>query len=114
MLWYKAWLETRLRILLLLTIILFVLVQIHWQHAAAPAMLRTLRGLGFLWAVNSMVLAGAGVRTDSPFRAMKGIQGSIYFTLSLPVSRLKLLAIRAALGLTAIAGVIIVAGVVGF
>lgn len=108
MLWYKAWLETRWRALFLLTIILFVVAQIHSHSKTANATVTLLHGLEFIWIVNAMSLAGSGIRTDSPFRVLKGIQGSMYFTLSLPMSRLRLLATRAAFGLFEIAAVIII------
>ena len=43
-------------------------------------------------------LAGAGITTQPSFQAMKGIHGSMLFTLSLPVTRLRLLAVRAFIG----------------
>ena len=111
MLWYKAWLETRWRILLMFAIILFAIFEIHSRtEPSAPiaVVIRSLRGLQMVWVVSPLMLAGAGVRTDSPFRMMKGVQNSMYFTLALPVSRLKLLATRVAFGLLAISGVIVV------
>ena len=43
-------------------------------------------------------LAGAGIDTQPGFRATKGLHGSTLFTLSLPVSRLRLLTVRAGTG----------------
>ena len=111
MLWYKAWLETRWRILLMFAIVLFAIFVIHSRTEPSTPIafvIRSLRGLQMVWVVNPLMLAGAGVRTDSPFRMMKGVQNSMYFTLALPVSRLRLLATRVAFGLIAIAGVIVV------
>jgi len=106
MLWYKGWLETRLRLAMLLTAILFVLFQVY-SHGdsklSAPALLNSLE---LLWVLTPMTLAGSGIRPESPFRMMKGLQGSMYFTLSLPVSRFRLLAVRAATGLLEIAALI--------
>jgi hypothetical protein len=49
-----------------------------------------------MWAV--IFLAGAGIATQSSLRATKGLHGSMMFTVSLPVSRLRLVAVRAAIG----------------
>jgi hypothetical protein len=46
------------------------------------------------------------IATQAPFQATKGLQGSTIFTLSLPVSRFRLLAIRAGLGLLEIIALI--------
>ena len=46
----------------------------------------------------AIMLAGAGIATQLSLRVSKGRHGSTYFTLTLPVSRLRLLAVRAALG----------------
>jgi hypothetical protein len=43
-------------------------------------------------------LGGAGIATQPSFQAAKGLHGSILFTLSLPVSRLRLLGVRAFIG----------------
>ena len=109
MLWYKGWLETRLRLAMLLTAILFVLFQVY-SHGdsklSAPALLNSLE---LLWVLTPMTLAGSGIRPESPFRMMKGLQGSMYFTLSLPVSRLRLLAVRSATGILEIAALVVAA-----
>jgi len=52
------------------------------------------------------MLSGAGIATQPSFQATKGLHGSTLFTLSLPVSRFRLLAIRAGLGWLEMAGVI--------
>jgi hypothetical protein len=44
------------------------------------------------------MLAGAGIDTQPTFQASKGLHGSTLFTVSLPVSRFRLLAVRAAVG----------------
>jgi hypothetical protein len=107
MLWYKAWLETRLRVLLLIAVNLFVMFQIY-SHATskltAPGLLNSLE---FMWAVIPLTLAGSGIRPEAPFRAMKGIQGSMYYTLSLPVSRLRLFAVRSGCGALEFLGIIV-------
>src|SRR5580704_7281425 len=44
------------------------------------------------------MVSGAGIATQPSIQAAKGLHGSMYFTLALPVSRFRLLATRAALG----------------
>jgi hypothetical protein len=55
------------------------------------------------------VLAGSGIKTESDLQPRKGLHGSSYFTLSLPVSRFRLLATRAGLGMLEAAGVLAIA-----
>jgi hypothetical protein len=108
MLWYKAWLETRWRVLLLLAIIFFVLFEIHSHGGPQLRSAAPLYGLEYLWVWTPVLLAGSGIRPECPLRTVKGAQGSMYFTLSLPVGRLRLFAVRAGLGLLETAGVIAV------
>ncbi|MGA7237011.1 MAG: hypothetical protein WBY44_15095 [Bryobacteraceae bacterium] len=51
-------------------------------------------------------LAGAGINTPT-FQATRGLHGSTLFTLSLPVSRLRLLTVRAGMGWLEMAGAIL-------
>jgi len=108
MLWFKAWLETRWRVLFPLATFLFVLVQTHLrgnlQFQSGPL----LDALAVFWLIPPLLLAGSGIKTESAFRTTKGLHGSMYFTLSLPVSRLRLLAVRAGAGMLETAGVIVV------
>ena len=99
MLWHKGWLETRYRLFFLLGFVsLFVSLQ---QKAWA-----TTQGvIGILvFAVPALIvmtcaaLAGAGVATQSSFGRSKGLHGSTLFTLSMPVSRARLMLVRAAVG----------------
>ena len=54
------------------------------------------------------MLAGAGINTQPGFQATKGLHGSTYFTLSLPVSRFRLLLVRSSLGWLLLTAVTIV------
>jgi hypothetical protein len=56
----------------------------------------------------AVYLAGAGIRTQPAFSGTKSLHGSMYYTLSLPVSRFRLLAVRAGAGLLEMAGVILI------
>jgi hypothetical protein len=109
MLWYKGWLETRFQVLFLLVIVLstigFVLRHIDppLSHADAEGLLNALT---FLLLLIPLMLARGGIKTQPIFfETTKGMHGSIYFTLSLPVSRLRLLATRAGLGMLETVGV---------
>jgi hypothetical protein len=100
MLWYKGWLETRLRLLFMLGIESALLALAYSRGVKAPAGLHRLIVDSTLLPgmLIPIVFAGAGIATQLPFRPTRGIQESIHFTLSLPVSRLRLLATRAGLG----------------
>jgi hypothetical protein len=100
MLWYKGWLETKFKLLLMLVCMGFYLIVFYLMRtAAAPPGARpaavfgltatTLATLLYTW------LAGAGINSQPSFQATQGLHGSTLFTLSLPVSRLRLLAVRA-------------------
>jgi len=113
MLWLKGWLETRFRLLFMLALTAGPLYSMHLAVAHAPA--RSMSGLavGFASRVIPLYvvficafLAGAGIATQTPFQASKGLLGSSLFTLSMPVSRLRLLVVRAGIGWLETAGVI--------
>jgi hypothetical protein len=115
-LWYKGWLETRVRLLFVLAFyaVCFALFAVikpppssPFAAMSAPEQVRAIVRLGFAtYAVATVCLqlAGAGITTQSSFQQSKGLQGSTLFTLSLPVSRFRLLAVRAALGWLETAG----------
>ena len=99
MLWHKGWLETRYRLLFVLGFVgLFRLLQ-H-KHATTPQGIFAFVqfSIPVLVVMIYALLAGAGVATQPSFVASKGIHGSTLFTLSLPVSRLRLISVRAAIG----------------
>jgi hypothetical protein len=107
MLLHKGWLETRFRLLFALVFIGLFLVQLHAIGIKAPAGVKVAVGIAWIFVVSiSIMLAGAGIATQPSFQATKGLHGSILFTLSLPVSRFRLLAVRAGLGWLEMAGVI--------
>ncbi len=100
MLWYKAWLETRWRMLMPLIMILFL---VYTAHSVAGSVRPVGPGrpapnvLQIFWMIAALTLAGSGIATEAVFQAKKGLHGSMYFTLGLPVSRLRLFAVRSAL-----------------
>jgi hypothetical protein len=108
MLWLKAWLETRSRVVFLILwssgfLLLFV-GGASREASEAPRGVQTvtvvLSAMALVWVFMPAYLAGAGIRTQSGFgaAATKGLHGSTHFTLSLPVSRRRLLLVRATVG----------------
>ena len=117
MLWYKGWLETRFRVLFMFLYAIFPIPLITLTaHAVAPRFdpsLVEMKGMvgyfALFYSIVPLMLAGAGIKTQADFRPQKGLHGSIYFTLSLPVSRLRLLVTRAGLGMAEAAVVLTIA-----
>jgi hypothetical protein len=101
MLWYKAWLETRWRFLFMIGSMMLVWFGIPSLVPGAP-MNRLWLGLQLgsilLYCCTALFLAGAGVNTQTTYAATSGFHGSMLFTLSLPISRRRLLFVRAGLG----------------
>lgn len=113
MLWYKVWLESRSRFLSsLVTLTIFCVVFVH--HALYVACLNTLpcseqvfhfgrksdfnfllfvnqQYLAFMWVLAVILLGMGGLLREKAL-------GTSSLTLSLPVSRIRLLAVRAGLG----------------
>jgi hypothetical protein len=107
MLWHKGWLETRFRLRFALAFIGLMLIQLHVIGIKAPAGVKGAVEIAWIFVASiSIMLSGAGIATQPSFQATKGLHGSTLFTLSLPVSRLRLLAVRAGLGWLEMAGVI--------
>jgi len=108
MLWFKGWLETRYRVVFSLGFIGLVMVITHLAATKEPPPgARPLEALVLMMdsfvVVFFSMLAGAGINTQPALQATKGLHGSTLFTLSLPVSRLRLLAIRSSIGWLAMA-----------
>jgi hypothetical protein len=111
MLWYKGWHETRIRLSIAGVMMVFYLTVFHFMQATAPppgAKPAAAFALGAtIFIVNFYTwLAGAGIATQASFQATKGLHGSTFFTLSLPVSRFRLLAVRACIGWLEMTGLI--------
>jgi ABC-2 type transport system permease protein len=99
MLWHKGWLETRLRLLFMLAWEAIFLGTAYLRGVKDMASFTAvLIGGVFLGAFVPIFLAGAGINTQASFQPAKGLHGSMLFTLSMPVSRLRLLAVRAGIG----------------
>ncbi len=106
MLWLKGWLETRWRIAwaLFFGVLIGVLLaapghaQTHNPQRLSAGLLGT---FGFLSFLVTITLAGSGIQTVStrPGASEKGMEGSMMFTLSLPVTRARLFAMRTVTGM---------------
>jgi hypothetical protein len=121
MLWRKAWLECRLRTVLCLLVSLqgllslFLLLPDKFAQRTPPLSAaeisdRLIYSFILLFGaivipVCAKILAGAGVNTQTAWGMMKGFHGSMYFLLSLPVSRAHLLTVRASVGAALLAAV---------
>ena len=103
MLWYKGWLETRFRLVLVLVVVaLLILTQSNGSAKADVRGVIFIAGMS-VW-LQCIFLAAAGIVTQQSLQAAKGLHGSTLFTLTLPVSRFRLLAVRAGLGWLEMAG----------
>jgi hypothetical protein len=106
MLWFKAWLEVRWRFAFLVGSILLVWLAPLWVtttgvHSGVPASRQWMGlqlGSVLLYIFTAIYLAGSGINSQTLYTATTGFHGSMFFTLSLPVSRRRLLFVRAGLG----------------
>src|SRR5215475_9517923 len=100
MLWKKGWYETRIRLLFVLAVVVVIAV-LTISPAPAAAGLGPLVGATTIPAMlAALLLAGAGVKTQlGGLQRSKGLHGSMYYTLSLPVTRTRLFNVRVSLGL---------------
>src|SRR6185436_5484050 len=118
MLWYKAWLETRFGLAFL-----FGLYTLVWVVASTGARMAPEKqapkpqeiafmadAFAFPFIAAAISLAGTGIKTPSGGfqNQVKGLHGSTLYTLSLPVSRQRLVGIRSAVGLLDTAVVILI------
>lgn len=99
MLIYKAWLETRWRFVFILAVT--ALSEFAFMALGLPST-RVWQGMRLtaplLNCFAALYLAGAGLNTQTTYSAVTGFHGSMLFTLSLPVSRRRLLFVRAGVG----------------
>ena len=102
MLLMKAWMETRWRIL---GLAVYLLIGLAAQVPGTPEAAGILTTAWFMLTLLAVLLGGSGVNSQAPLGLSEGIAGSTQFTISLPVTRLRLLATRAAVGLVETAAV---------
>lgn len=104
MLWYKGWLETRIRLVFIVALMVVVVgVQYSHQHThQGPPAMPALTAFVSLTLINVVlvgaIFGGAGITTQPSFVVQRGVHGSTLYTVSLPVSRIRLLLVRATLG----------------
>jgi hypothetical protein len=91
--------ETRFRLLFAVPMLALMMVQVY-RAGSKPelGMQGATQSTLILAVLFSMVFAGAGIATQPAFQESKGLHESTFFTLSLPVSRFRLLVVRAGLG----------------
>ncbi len=102
MLWYKNLLETRSRVIFSFIIWTGFIIPTLWAIRSDLANSTDSEGVFFLAFVSFATfvsLAGSGVRTQAGYLAMMPNPKSTIYTLSLPVSRRRLLLMRSAIGL---------------
>lgn len=103
MLWYKGWLETRFRLVFVLAVVAFMfIIQLYGGSKVDARGVIFMAGIS-VWMI-CVFLAAAGIVTQQSLQATKGLHGSTLFTLTLPVSRFRLIAVRAGLGWLEMAG----------
>jgi hypothetical protein len=111
MLVMKAWLETRWRLVFGFAMLLLAMALNSPNMNAIPAdALGVLVLIGLLCSVISLLLAGSGVKSQAPLGFPEGLAGSTQFTISLPVTRLRLVMVRVSIGLLELSAVMIIAG----
>ena len=101
MLWYKAWLETRSRFLVcLVTLMLFSGIFVHhaqallrpeWKSDCNRLLFVNQQFLVIMWILAVVLLGMGGIVREKAF-------GTSSLTLALPVTRVRLLGVRVALG----------------
>jgi hypothetical protein len=91
----KAWMETRWR-LLGLAVYLLIALALNYRNPTRMGILMT---AWFMLTFLAILLGGSGVNSQAPLGFSEGVVGSTQFTISLPVSRLRLFAVRTAVGL---------------
>src|SRR5260370_22586505 len=113
MLWMKGWHETRIRVLLLVAATLVIsavasdFTPANGSISAQGLEATTLIGASVMAAI---LLAGAGIKTQpGGVRPSKGLHGSMYYTLSLPVTRIRLFSVRVSLGMAETAAIHVLA-----
>lgn len=103
MLWYKGWLETRFRLLFVFVVIGFLFFTETYGGSKVDVRGVIVTAGTSVWLM-CVLLGAAGIVTQQSLQAAKGLHGSTLFTLTLPVSRFRLLAVRAGLGWLEMAG----------
>ncbi len=111
--WYPAWIEVRWRVVLLLALNLGIGALLLDDVVPPAVWIRRLDGaLPFAFILSAVMLASAGINTRTSFRPGQSVEGAMLYTLSLPISRRRLVLVRSAVGAVASLA-LIVAGLAG-
>ena len=96
MLLMKNWLETRWRLTAVFGYLILFLAINYRNQQPGMKVSNLLFPLWMILTFGVLTLAGGGVKTQSPAGFPAGLAESTQFTLALPVSRLRLAAVRVA------------------
>lgn len=102
MLWRKAWLECKYRFILcfVMSLALSLSAVVQVDQTVAQKVLGNIAALtSLVGPLGALILAGSGINTQTNWGMMQGFHPSMYFLLSMPVAREKLLRVRAFTGL---------------
>jgi hypothetical protein len=103
-LWKKGWYETRIRLLFVSAVVVVIAVLAMDPAPAAAGSGPLVVATTIPAMLAALLLAGGGVKTQlGGLQRSKGLHGSMYYTLSLPVTRARLFSVRVLMGLTEIA-----------
>ena len=104
MLWKKGWYETRIRLLFVSAVVVVIAVLAMDPAPAAAGSGPLVVATTIPAMLAALLLAGGGVKTQlGGLQRSKGLHGSMYYTLSLPVTRARLFSVRVLIGLAEIA-----------
>jgi hypothetical protein len=100
---WKSWMECRFRVMLTgLVLVIYLqagLFPLSAYKGAATGWDWYLKFVTVFSAVVAIMFAGSGINAQSSWGVTRGFHPSMYFLLSLPVSRLRALLVRAATGM---------------
>jgi hypothetical protein len=103
-LWKKGWYETRIRLLFVSAVVVVIAVLAMDPAPAAAGSGPLVVATAIPAMLAALLLAGGGVKTQlGGLQRSKGLHGSMYYTLSLPVTRARLFSVRVLMGLAEIA-----------
>jgi hypothetical protein len=103
-LWKKGWYETRIRLLFVSAVVVVIAVLAMDPAPAAAGSGPLVVATTIPAMLAALLLAGGGVKTQlGGLQRSKGLHGSMYYTLSLPVTRARLFSVRVVMGLAEIA-----------
>jgi len=103
-LWKKGWYETRIRFLFVSAVVVVIAVLAMDPAPAAAGSGPLVVATTIPAMLAALLLAGGGVKTQlGGLQRSKGLHGSMYYTLSLPVTRARLFSVRVLMGLAEIA-----------